>query len=179
MPASKLVVGGLSLLLVGQIGFMVYRSARQRDWVRRINGAARELRISDVRSSGEGSLREAILASGSCVLVVAVDPTCAVCQRMRSTWSRRFYKWEALTQHQVRPIWLSIADSASSLAFFTGHELSGSTQAYVAGSPALAARQLELIATPTSYIFSSGARLRGRIVGDFLPAVDSVRRWCS
>ena len=179
MSRTRLAVCALSAVLLGQLAFLGYRSYARQNWKRRIVIAAGNLHVRGTESVDAPSLNQVITGGGTCAIVVVLDPVCGVCQQMRNTWRQRFVAWRDSLGFAIAPVWMLVGGAASARAFFAGSDLAGIKQVFVAEDVVSAARKLDLVATPTSYVFRARGGVAGRVVGDVLPAPDSVRSWCS
>lgn len=182
LKRSRWLIGALFAILVLQLGFLGTRFVAdkigQSNWIERAGVAATSLQVHPVLGGAPSTLRDAVVGTGHCTLVVGVDPACGVCREMRGTWRRSFVAWERNVALPLSAMWLSVSDSASASAFYRHADLAGIAQMVSVGSPREVATKLALVATPTTYVFSRAGTLQGRVIGDVLPRLDSTQAWC-
>jgi len=174
-----LCLGGLALLLGGQVFFLLGAIAPQP-----LTGPTIGQPLPNavlVRESGEPVETLGRFLSRSkarCILVVAVDPDCGVCRRLKAAWNDRFEAWLDSAGRDVEAVWLADADSVSLAEFYQGVAFRDTRLARVVGSTEVYERSLWIYATPTMYLLDDGKKLAIGSLGDFPPA-EAARSVCA
>ncbi len=124
-------------------------------------------------------LRDLLLQDTGCTLTVVMDVNCAICQRMRIEWPRRFAAWADSVGGPLKAVWL-VADSyEDTKRFFGSPDPDRIIRAQITSDPDNAFRALGVIGTPMMYLVDGRGQMRMGIAGNQFPAPLAVKGLCA
>lgn len=133
----------------------------------------------ELLGDGRGQLLSRVIAGkGSCSLVVVCSTACGICQGMRTTWPAELPTWTDSLAAPIRAVWLFSEPEEAVAGFFQGYDFDGIGLARLERGGGHLLWRLGFIGTPTTYVFDREGRYRLKVLGNRLPAADSVRAIC-
>lgn len=134
--------------------------------------------VRSLEGRSEIQLRQLLREHGGCTLVVVMDVSCAICQRMRIEWPRRFTAWADSIGGSVQAVWLVAESFERTKEFFGWSHSDRIIRAQITSDPDSAFQMLGVIGTPMMYLVDARGQMQLGIAGNQLPTPMSATPVC-